>query len=386
MRNYFIIGLAVILALSLGIVSYGAYLNQQGELQITQRMEDRKLPLRGAKAEVRELHPNITMPAVNLYANEMADAVALIDGRIVESLAERNEIVTKGQAIFVVENESIPMKLKEADSAIMEAQAQLRQAENNYGRYVRLREHNAASAEQYDAAEMQYSAAQARLSEAQARKEELLMQAGRQSVVAPLDGKLLMHYRQVGSYVQAGTPMALVGDFRELYFDMPVEGAAADRMGIGQTADIIFSDKDFQKVYNTSFESGNQGREQKFIATVVQVTPDLSESATVRTVRWSIDNRAGLLEPQTYGGVSFRLTHGYSCLTVPLSAMTDTTHTSVFVVGADGILEKRSVQVGVDDGKYVEVLSGLSAGETVVVSGMKGLVEGTKAEIEGEGE
>ena len=60
--------------------------------------------------------------------------------------------------------------------------------------------------------------------------------------------------------------------------------------------------------------------------------------------------------------------------------------TSVFVVGADGILEKRSVQTGVDDGDYVEILAGLSPGETVVVSGMKGLSDGAKAEIQVEGE
>ncbi len=231
MRNYFIIGLAAILALSIGIVSYGAYLNTEGELQISRRMEARRLPLRGAKAEQRELYPKIRMASVNLYADEMADAVALIDGRITQVLAQRNANVSKGQPLFIVENESIPMKLREADSAILEAEAQLQQAENTYGRYKRLWEKRAASAEQFDAAEMKYLAAQARLSDAQARKEEYEIQESRQSVVAPLDGKVLIHYRQVGSYVSAGTPLALVGDFRTLYFDMTVDGAAGGQGG-----------------------------------------------------------------------------------------------------------------------------------------------------------
>lgn len=176
MRTYFIIGLGIILILYAGIVSYGTYLNQQGELKISKRMEERKLPLRGAQVTTRNLYPQIKISTLNLYSDEMADAVALIDERITESLVNRNAIVSKGQPIFVVVNESIPMKIREADSAIMEAQAQLRQAENNYERYSRLREHRAASAEQYDAAEMQYFASRARLSEAQARKEELLIQ------------------------------------------------------------------------------------------------------------------------------------------------------------------------------------------------------------------
>ena len=385
MRNYFIVGLAVILFLSVGIVTYGAYLNQQGELKISERMDERKLPLRGERAKVRKLYPRIKIPTLNLYADEMADAVALIDGRITESLASRNAIVSKGQPIFVVVNESIPMKIKEADSAIMDAQAKLRQAQNNYDRYLRLREHKAASAEQYDSAEMQYFAAQARLSEAQARKEELLVQESRQEVVAPLDGKLLMHYRQVGSYVQAGTPLALVGNFQTLYFDMPVEGAVVESMNIGQTAEIIFNDNDFQKVYHTSYESGNMGKEQEFNATVTLITPPLSELAKIRTIRWSVDNSAGLLEPQTYGGVNFKLTRAELCLSVPLSAMVDNVRSAVFVVRQDGTLEKRNVRTGVDDGKYVEILSGLSEGEIVVISGMKGLTDGVKADVELEG-
>ncbi|MBO6235718.1 MAG: hypothetical protein J6N22_03235, partial [Schwartzia sp.] len=130
MRKYFIAGLAMILALSIGIVIYGAYLNQQGELQISRRMDDRRLPLRGAKAGTREMQPRFAVSAVNLYAADMADAVALIDGRITESLVERNAVVAKGQPLFTIVNESIPSKLKEANSGVLKAEAQLSQARN----------------------------------------------------------------------------------------------------------------------------------------------------------------------------------------------------------------------------------------------------------------
>lgn len=134
--------------------------------------------------------------------------------------------------------------------------------------------------------------------------------------------------------------------------------------------------------YNTSYEPGNKGKEQKFIATVTLITPPLSEPATIRTIRWSIDNLAGLLEPQTYGGVSFELDSGHSCLAVPLSAMADNVRSSVFVVHPDGTLEKRAIQTGADDGKYVEIISGLKAEEIVVTSGMNGLTDGAKVDIE----
>ena len=156
----------------------------------------------------------------------------------------------------------------------------------------------------------------------------------------------------------------------------------ADFLYVGQKAQLVFNNSDFPKIYGTSFEPGNRGREQEFSATVLRITPPLSAPATVRTIKWSIDNSAGLLEPQTYGGVNIRLRERRACLTLPLSAMTDNSRTAVFIVKNDGTLEKREVRTGMDDGKYVEILSGVAAGETAVTSGAKGLSEGMKVDIE----
>ncbi len=64
------------------IIAYGTWLNYQGEFQIAKRMEERTVQLKGAKAELRTLHPQIVLDTINLTSDEMADAVALIDGRI----------------------------------------------------------------------------------------------------------------------------------------------------------------------------------------------------------------------------------------------------------------------------------------------------------------
>ena len=45
MKRYFMAGLAVVLALSLGAILYGAWLNERGEFQIAKRMEERRVTL-----------------------------------------------------------------------------------------------------------------------------------------------------------------------------------------------------------------------------------------------------------------------------------------------------------------------------------------------------
>ena len=106
MKRYFMVVLAIVLVISLSAIFYGAWLNERGEYQITQRMEERRLTLHGAKAAVRRLSPRISVNAINLFSNDMADAVALVDGRIVECRAPKGTFVHRGDTIFVLENEN----------------------------------------------------------------------------------------------------------------------------------------------------------------------------------------------------------------------------------------------------------------------------------------
>ena len=188
-----------------------------------------------------------------------------------------------------------------------------------------------------------------------------MIQSSRQYVTAPINGKVLVLYRQQGAYVATGTALALVGNFRYLYFSTPVEDQTVARMNINQKAELIFDDRDFQKVFNTNYEAGNLGSAQTFTAQIMEITPPLSEPAAIRSVRWQIDNSSGLLEPQTYGGVTFRLTEGHRCLTVPLSAIIDRQITEVFVVKSDSTIERRKVhkvQTGIEDDDFIEILGG----------------------------
>ena len=45
MKKYFMIGLGIVLALSLTIILYGAWLNERGEFQIAKRMSERSMEL-----------------------------------------------------------------------------------------------------------------------------------------------------------------------------------------------------------------------------------------------------------------------------------------------------------------------------------------------------
>ena len=380
MKRYYLVGLVIILVMAVALIAYGAYLNKTDENQIEMRMEERKIPLQGAKAKFRNLQPIFVLDTINLTSEEMADAVALIDGRIEKNFVTKNSVVGKGQTLFELVNEDIPIKIQQVESAIAKAEAQVLQSKNSFERYQRLREKNATSLEKYDEAKLNYEAAQANLREAQAQKNQLLVQNSRQNVTAPIDGEILILYKQIGAYVTAGTPIALVGNFSKLNFSLAVEDAQAKKISVGEKFELNFKNsRAIQKAYDTEYGAGNLGTAQIFPVLVKEIIPNLNQAATMRKIIFEIDNSAGILEQQTYNGVELIRTSKHTALTIPLSAL-DETKKNIFIV-KENILERREVEVGADDGKFVEILSGLNEGEIIITSATKGLEDGMKVEI-----
>lgn len=367
--------------LAFGLVFYGVRLNQLDESHIADRMEARAVPLLGTKASVQTLQPIVVLDTVKLYSNNMIDATALIDGRIDAAYIDKNSNVRRGDVIFNLVNEQIPLQLRQADSAIAKAEAARAQAVASYHRYRELMEMEATSRERFEQAQTELSSAEATLEEVRAQKEQLMVQEARQQVTAPIDGEILIVYKQQGAYVTAGTPLALIGQFDRLIFSVPMEDKLAKQFAVDQPVELRFQRRDLQKAYDTEYSIGNVGANEIFAATVKEITPSLEEPASMRKMLFEIDNRAGLLEPQTYGGITIRSTEQKRCLTIPLSAIINSENAEVFIAQPDNTLAVRKIKIGADDGTRVEVLDGLKAGEIVITSNPNGLAAGMKVDV-----
>ncbi|MBR3721544.1 MAG: efflux RND transporter periplasmic adaptor subunit [Selenomonadaceae bacterium] len=384
MKKYFYFGLTVILAAALTLVGYGAYLNHTGEYQIAELMAGRVTNLKGDKAKIRSLSPRLSFNVVNFSADEMADAVAIINGRITESFVEKNDWVQAGDVMFTLIDENIPLQIQQAESAILKAEADLSNCVGIFQRQERMLAQSATSQEKYETALTNCRAAEAALKSAKAQRDQYLVQESRQKVTAPISGEVLIIYRQPGTFVTAGTSVALVGNFRRLTFSTPMNDKIARNLTVGSVGALTLhnnSDNHMRKAYDTDFAAGNAGKNQAYPLTVQEISPPLTESAAIRNVRWSLDNSTGMLEPHTYEGVKIFLSDARTALSVPINALRGTGRDMVFVLTADNTLEKRKVETGIDDGKYIEILSGLAEGETVITSGTANLAEDAKVTV-----
>ena len=381
MKKYFYIGVALIILMAAALVGYGAYLNYSDEHQIAKRMDERRLEVTGARAMVREFRPVIEMNAMRLYSDSMADAVALLEGRIVQWQAEKNTAVKKGDILLTMTNEQLPLKIIQAASNVKKAEAVLAKAKNTFFRQKNLWAQNATSLEQYDEAKAQYLAAQEAVTEAKAQHAQYMVQSEQLNVTAPIDGNVLIIYYREGTYVQGGTPLALVGNFDYLRFSATLDDETSRHLQLSDTAAMNFPAEALKKAYDTEYAAGNNGIAERIEAKLIDITPSLDEPAGVRRVVWEIDNRARILEPLTYNGVSMRINRAYYCLTVPLSAMTDSSHDTVFVADENGIIKKRHIVTGANDTKHIEVYDGLNEGDIVIIESFDGLEDDMKVDI-----
>ena len=218
--------------------------------------------------------------------------------------------------ILKIENEIL-----RADNEIMKSETNFTRAKNDFERYSQLIAQEAVSIEKFEEIEATYKEAQVNLQNSHlqkksllvqkeyliAQKEQLLIESSYSEVVAPIEGEVLILYKTLGSYVTAGTAMALVGDFRTLNFSVDIEDKFTKRFKIGDVATLRFSHANFSKIYDTEYEAGNSGSEQKFIAQIVEINPSPEVPANIRKILWEVDNRAGLLEPQTYNAPSLQM-------------------------------------------------------------------------------
>jgi membrane fusion protein, copper/silver efflux system len=170
---------------------------------------------------------------------------------------------------------------------------------------------------------------------------------------APAAGYVLEKNVLAGQKIMAGDALYKVADLRQVWVEGEVFEQDIADVGVGQTVHADF----------------NALPGEHRVGRISYVYPTLDpETRTVR-VRVSLPNPNGRLKPGMYATIRIAGTARPDVLTVPRSAVLATGERSiVFVRDAKGMLTPREVAVGVSNDERVEILQGLSAGETVVSS------------------
>lgn len=285
-------------------------------------------------------------------ANGRIEAVQAVElrpdeqGRIVELLFREGQSVAAGTPLIRI------------DDAMLRAQAERAAADRDLARQQlervrRLRAENATAPADLERAEAAARSAEAALA-------VLQLQIERSVVRAPFGGVVGQRFVSVGDYVTPSSRLLTLQtvDPQQVVLDVPERHAIALRSG--QTVEFTIAAQS----------------ERVFTARVEFIDPVVQDANRTILVKARAPNRDGVLRPGMF--VEARLATGTraGAVVVPEDAIQPLRTGNIIWAVVDGKASRRAVQLGTRSQGKVEVLSGVQAGEQVVVGGLERMAEG----------
>ncbi len=259
----------------------------------------------------------------------------------------------------------VELQAREEDAGIIEARAQVAQAQRQYDRYRTLAERGIAPRVTAEDAETALETAQASLTAAQARRGDRLIRA-------PFAGVLGLSSVTAGTLVNPGGVITTLDDIDVVRVDFPVPerylGVLRPGAPIRATIDA-YGDESFG------------GR-------IALIDTRINEQTRAVTARAEIPNPGGRIRP----GMAVRVAVQQGQRTAPAApeAAVQYEGDGAFVYriarGDEGATAQRvEVETGSVEGGFVEILSGLNVGDRVVGSGLNRIQPGAPVRVAGQG-
>lgn len=259
--------------------------------------------------------------------------------------------VRKGQVLVDIDPQTAQGQQAQARGALAQAQAALALAQRNYERFQALYEAKAASALELDLARMQFEQAKGAVEQAEGALLAASSVARESRVVAPFDGLVVAKLVEAGDLAAPGRPLVIVQSAkgRRLVATVPESLLAASPLRLGQKLELQLH------LYPNRRLAGE----------VVEVAPSADPLTHTFTVKVAIEGEE--VPAGTTGRLRLPLPPRRAIM-VPQAAV----HwvgglTMVVVRDAEGRARSHVVTLGRQAGELVEVLSGLSGGEAVLV-------------------
>jgi RND family efflux transporter MFP subunit len=368
-RASILVGAALLVLLTAGVVTF---LNRKSEADaLAKETEVVSVPTVAViQPKVESGNDELVLPG-NLLAYIESPIFARTNGYLLRWNKDIGSKVQKGELLASIDTPEVDQELSQARASREQIKAALALAKISSDRWTNLRKTDSVSQQEADQQTSGYQQAQANLAAADANVRRLEELESFKSVYAPFSGVLTRRNVDPGALINSGAgatgrelfDIARVDPLR-VYISVPQ--AYAPSMKVGTKAVVTLQE----------FPG------QKFIGTVVR-TADAIDPAT-RTLNTEVDvpNRDGKLLPGSFGQVHFATGSVVPRITIPVNAMLFRAQgPQVAVVGKDGIVHLRAINIGRDFGATLEILGGIDVNDQMIINPSDSLEEGQKVNV-----
>ena len=273
---------------------------------------------------------------------------AKVSGRVEQYLAVPGQTVKAGDLL-------VQLDVREIEAKVESAKAMLEQADRELARYTQLVSQNAATRQELEATEARQKVAAAAVSET-----ETMLSYAR--VTAPFDGVVTRKLSEIGDMAMPGKPLLEVESPEALRFETDLPEAILNRVTSGQKLTVKVS----------AVEAIMEG-------TVSEIAPVADAVSRTFRVKLDLPTADGLRTGQ-FGRVVVPVAES-EILAVPQTAVVKRGQMEGVFVVRDGRAWLRLVKTGKVLGERVAILSGLDAGDEIVIEVPERMLDGQSVEV-----
>lgn len=322
------------------------------EADDAEKDEEKKdpIPVEAQEARGGRISSYISSTA-NLVPENQVQILAEWEGRVASLTVEEGDAISKG---------SVLAELARQDGEIALSKTKV-QAENNrlaFERSQRLLKQELISQETFDSAKLAYELAKQELAEAEWRLEKTFIRT-------PFGGRITERLVQPGQHVRPGDHLFSVADFDPLVARIYLPEADVLELEEGRTVQIAL-----RAASDIAFE----GR-------IRQISP-VVDTAT-GTVKLTIEARdvPRQVRPGAFVRIDIVRQTVADAVLVPREAVVRELQKAYVFVAKDGVAEKRTVELGMEERGWLQTVEGVAVGDQIIVAGQGGLKDGAPVKV-----
>lgn len=293
-----------------------------------------------------------------------------ISGKVVEILFDNGKKVTRGAPMVMLDDQDLANQLKSAQTNLQKLELNLDLSQRNYDRVKQLYDNSAVSKSDFENAETALKTAKVDLESAKVNIE--ILQETLEDVVvrSPINGAADEKNVILGQFVSPNDVLAKVKNTSSLYAVIQVKQSDLNKVKAGSKATVKLSREDTH---------GYEG-----FVKAINISADVP--ARVFNCKVQIENESEKLHPGEFVYVEIPVDESIEKVVIPMKALTGTEgNYSIFTI-EDSIARKHTVIIGEIQNNLAEVISGLIAGEEVIISNLNTLQDGDAVAVSGQGE
>jgi len=301
-----------------------------------------------------------------LQPQQSATMLAETGGTVTTVAAAVLALVARGAELARIVDETASDALRSARVAVQSAQTAVAVAQRDSERTRRLANAGALPKRDIDVTRSQVATAEAQLGQARAQLATAEERAGNQRVVSSVSGIVSEKRVSTGDVVTPGAPLFTIVDLSTLQLEATVPADAIAQVNPG-----------------TSVELEVRGYpDQTFRGTVTRVAPSVDPGTGQVRVYVAMPNQGRKLVGGLFAEGTVR-TIARIGLVIPIEALDESGSAPAVVRMRNGVTERVTVQLGMrsDAEGFVEILSGLSEGDRVLVGPARTIAPGTRVNV-----